>query len=145
MLAMAEQDSLRRFVFAFAGLEVLATQVEKRMRPELLRRLSVLDGSAVWAELLWPATDDERAVRNLVFRFAMLAYLYSPSTAADDVSICKQLAKFRNNLFHGGNTEDEFRDRSIICKELLKRYLAAVAGAETVDDGARRSVADPTN
>lgn len=132
LLATAEQDDLRRFVFAFAGLELLASQVAKHRRSELVGRLTGLDESAPWTELLWPATDDERVNRNLVFKFSLLAYMYSPSTANDDVATCKALMKFRNNLFHGGHSEIEFRENSIICKEMLRRYLAAVACAETI-------------
>jgi len=130
MLAMAEQDDLRRFVFAFAGLEVLASQIGKKRRSELTDHLATLDESAPWLELLWPDTDDERVNRNLVFRFSMLAYLYSPATARNDVGSCKALARFRNNLFHGGHSQTDFRDNSIACKELLRRYLGIVAATE---------------
>ncbi len=58
-----------------------------------------------------------------------MIYLYSPATAAADVAQAKELAAFRNGLFHGVSSDAEFRNHSIACKELLRRYLGLVASA----------------
>jgi|NGEPerStandDraft_6_1074524.scaffolds.fasta_scaffold31521_4 hypothetical protein len=128
--ALAEEDDdMRRFVFAFAGLELLATQAEKHARAELMRRIKEADPTLPVQQLLWPGTDSDRVARNLVFRFAAMASVYSPTTAIDDVNACRALAKNRNDLFHGVEGGD-VRDPSIRCQELLRRYLTLVAAAE---------------
>ncbi len=127
MLAVAEEDSLRRFVFAFAGLEHLATQVASKRRARLTQRLVELDEAMPVQELIWPEQQPDRGLR---FRLATLIYLYSPVTAAADVAQANELVAFRNKLFHGVNSDTEFRNQSIACKELLRRYLGLVAGAE---------------
>ena len=40
-----EEDDYRRFTFAFAGLELLATQVEKNIADELIGMIESLDGN----------------------------------------------------------------------------------------------------
>jgi hypothetical protein len=127
--ALAEEDDLRRFVFAFAGLELLATQAEKHSRGELVQRITEADSSLPVKELLWPSTDEDRVTRNLVFRFAAMASVYSPTTAVADVEACRALARTRNHLFHGAEDGD-VGDQSIQCKELLGRYLSLVGAAE---------------
>lgn len=127
--ALAEEDDLRRFVFAFAGLEQLATQAEKHSRGELVRRITDTDPSLPAKELLWPSTDEDRVTRNLVFRFAAMASVYSPTTAVADVEACRALGKTRNRMFHGAEGGD-VRDQSIQCKELLGRYLSLVGAVE---------------
>jgi hypothetical protein len=125
--AMAEEeDDLRRFTFAYAGLELLATQVEKANRGKLIARIESLDNTLPVVELLWPSSNEDFAWRNLVFRFAAMATLYSPVTVLDDVQTFKQIAKARNDLYHG--TEQVItRALSISCEELLRKYVGYVA------------------
>jgi len=52
--AVTEDDDLGRFVYAFAGLELLATQVENHSRDKLLDKLSALDRDVPFRELFWP-------------------------------------------------------------------------------------------
>lgn len=127
MLAVAEEDSLRRFVFAFAGLEHLATQVASKRRSLLIQQLAELDKAMPVQELIWPDSQPDRGLR---FRLAAMIYLYSPQTADVDVAQANELAAFRNKLFHGVNSDNEFRNHSIVCKELLRRYLGLVADVE---------------
>ncbi len=127
--AQAESDDLRRFVFAFAGLELLATQVEKDSRTALLQKLAAAAPEVPFKELLWPSKGDDWAERNLLFRAAAMTTTYSPATAIADTATCRNLAKTRNNLFHGVES-GEIRTQSVICKELLRRYLGLVAAKE---------------
>lgn len=99
--ALTEQDDLRRFVFAFAGLEILCTAAEKKARPLLLTRLSGADSALPVKELLWPSKSDDFADRNLVFRFAAMASVYSPATTRLDVASFARMNKARNDMFHG--------------------------------------------
>lgn len=124
--ALAEEDDVRRFVFAFAGLELLATKAEKRARPALIERITATDTTLPVEQLLWPSTDKDRVWRNLIFRFAAMAWVYSPITAIDDVEACRELATARNDLFHGVEG-GAIRDQSIRCRELLGRYISLIA------------------
>lgn len=125
--AMAEEDDhLRRFTFAFAGLELLATQTEKANRDALITRMERLDSTLPVREFFWPSTNEDFAVRNVVFRFAALATLYSPGTAVEDVKKFKVIAKGRNDFYHGSEqiiTLTLARD----CEELLRKYVGLVA------------------
>jgi hypothetical protein len=127
--AMAEEDDhLRRFTFAFAGLELLATQTEKANRDALIARMEGLDNCVPIRELFWPGTNEDFALRNIVFRFAALATLYSPDTALEDVKNFRVIAKGRNDFYHGSEqviTLSLARD----CEELLRKYLGLVASA----------------
>jgi hypothetical protein len=126
MAALAEEDDVRRFVFAFAGLELLATQAEKYVRPRLVERIAAADPLVPVDQLLFPSSDKDRVWRNLLFRFAAMATVYSPDTAIADVETCRTLATLRNELFHGVE-EGEVQASSIQCRELLRRYLALLA------------------
>jgi hypothetical protein len=126
MAALAEEDEMRRFVLAFAGIELLATQAERTVRSRLIDRIERSDPRLPVDQLLYPATDKDRVWRNLVFRFAAMASVYSPETAVADVEVFRGLAAARNNLFHGSD-ERAMQNSSIQCRDLLRRYLALVA------------------
>lgn len=121
-----EEDDLRRFTFAFAGLELLATQVEKNSRGELIGMIENLNANLPVIELLWPAANEDFVSRNLVFRFAVMATIYSPGTAKADVATFKPIAKARNDMFHGSD-QTITRELSIACEGLLRKYVGIVA------------------
>jgi hypothetical protein len=129
--AMAEEDDhLRRFTFAYGGLELLVTQAEKENREGLIAKIEQVDSNLPVRELLWPGTNEDFALRNLVFRFAVLAALYSPETAAEDVQKFRIVAKSRNEFYHGSEqliTLELARD----CEELLHKYVGLVAFRES--------------
>jgi hypothetical protein len=108
----------------------LATQVENHSRGKLLDKLSALDRDVPFRELFWPTKGDDWAERNLIFRFAVMAALHSPGTAAADTSSCKQIATTRNSLFHGKELAGDLRNHGVACTELLRRYLGLVAASE---------------
>ena len=125
-LALAEEDILRKFLFAYCGLEVLANKFLRRSRTKLT---SILQGSLPGipiGELLWPKVPDENAPqRNLVFSFATLATLVHPETAEEDTTVFQRIAKARNNLAHGN--PDSIGDLPALeAVTLLTRYLRAV-------------------
>ena len=130
--AVPDDDDLGRFVYAFAGLELLATQVEGNARRELLLELAKLDSAIPFRDLFWPDKGDDWADRNLIFKFAAMAALHSPKTALTDTAVCKQIARTRNALFHGKEASSELRGKGVECTELLRRYLGLVAAHEAV-------------
>jgi hypothetical protein len=136
--ALAErQDPLRRFLFAFFGLEVLVNKVEKawKLRDEVGSELSKELGGAPIDVLMWPVSrDDEAPFRNLVFRFACLAISLSRSTAIQDVAEFRQLVRTRNALAHGEPTTIDSLP-AWPCIELLRRYLSLVARTVTAQRG----------
>ena len=124
--ALTEKDDLRRFVFAFAGLETLSTLAEKDARKRLIDRVSHADVTLPVKELIWPSKSDDFADRNLVFRFAAMTSVYSPSSAVTDVAAFAKIAKARNDMFHGSENSID-RDLSIECQNLLRKYAGLVA------------------
>ena len=88
--ALTEKDDLRRFVFAFAGLETLSTLAEKDARKRLIDRVSHADVTLPVKELIWPSKSDDFADRNLVFRFAAMTSVYSPSSAVADGQLSRK-------------------------------------------------------
>jgi hypothetical protein len=125
-----EEDDLRRFTFAFAGLELLVTQVEKNSRSELVKLIESLDENLPVTDLLWPSTSEDFVWRNLVFRFAVTAVIYSPSTAKADVAAFRPIARARNDMFHGSE-QTITRELSVACTELLRKYVSLVAARLT--------------
>jgi hypothetical protein len=126
-LALGEEDPVRRFLFAYCGLEVLANQVVSRWRPDLIESLRRdLPGVPV-EELLWPAQQDDRYTeRNLVFKFAATATLVSHDSAEADTGIFRMIANSRNRLAHGGANDLEGLPHEDAVA-LLQRYVSAVA------------------
>ncbi len=126
--ALAEEDDLRRFIFSFVGLELLCNMAEATNRARVSAAIATANPTLPIEELLWPSTNKEFPTRNLVFRFAAIATLVSPSTAVQDVAAFKPLAKLRNDMFHGVG-EGIDRGASVQCRELLRRYLGLVESA----------------
>lgn len=124
--ALSESDELRRFIFAFVGLETLSTLNEKSSRESLVARVSQADPTLPVKELIWPGKSDDFVDRNLVFRFAAMAAVHSPATTETDVSTFARLAKARNDLFHGSDNSID-RNMAIECQNLLRKYLGLVA------------------
>jgi len=128
--ALEEHDDLlRRFSFAFFGIEVLTSKLAKRISEKLLMELSTeLEGLPL-NELVRPSTGDDRPWRNLVFRFSCVAIYLTRETAAEDLKLFKRLAKARNDLAHGAvdNLEELPAHEGVA---LLQRYLTLAAAAD---------------
>jgi hypothetical protein len=83
--AVSEQDGLRRFLFAFFGLEVLVRGSTTSLRPRLREELNSATKTAIGAvlpldELLWPRDASDRYPdRNLAF--ALTAAVVSPASS----------------------------------------------------------------
>lgn len=127
MLARGEEDSLRKFLFAFVGLEVLANKHASQSRKALVSALAEEALGLPFEELMWPAMPDENAPnRNLVFKFAAMATVVNRATAAKDVAQFRRLAKTRNALAHGDISDlDNLPGNDTLV--LLERYVTAVA------------------
>lgn len=126
-----KDDVLRRFVFSFAGLEMLATQMEKLSRDKLTQRIADADARLPINELLWPSSNEDLAQRNLVFRFAIMAAVFSPATAIEDVKEFRSLARTRNLLYHGSDLDRIDFFVSVKCLRLLQRYLTLIVQHES--------------
>lgn len=125
--ALAEEsDDLRRFVFAFGGLELLVTKAEKALRRDLIQHVEEADPELPLQELLWPGTTDDFVVRNLVFRFSAMAAVLSSPTARADLVTFKELVNIRNSIFHGRENAVD-KGASVSAQELLRRYLGLLA------------------
>lgn len=129
LLALAEVDSLRRFLFAYCGLEVLVQQTHVSVRRELVAGLGREQPELPVEHLLWPSVPDDAApFRNLVFKFASLATVVARDSALNDVAAFRAIAKARNDLAHGGADDlDDLPAASAI--ELLRRYIVATSTA----------------
>ncbi len=126
-LALAEKDSLRKFLFAFFGLEILANKFLSRSRDLLIKSLGQNLASVPVDELLWPKIPDENAPqRNLVFAFAAMSTLICADTATEDTKHFRELAKLRNTLAHG-DAGDLSSLPGAEAVALLAKYISAVA------------------
>jgi hypothetical protein len=127
----SESDALRRFLFAFFGLEVLANKVGKKVESSVVRDLSDDLGLPV-EHLVWPApADADSPWRNLTFRFAMMAVKVARDTAQEDIEQFRRLAKHRNDLAHGSASSEDIENVPAgEVMRLLERYLLYVARAD---------------
>ncbi len=129
--ALAVQgDQLRRFQFAFFGLEVLANKVGKAVESSVVEDLTA-ETDLPMTQLIWPAPKDaDSPWRNATLRFTLAAAHLSRETAVDDVETFRELAKCRNDLAHGNATPDELDDLPASAAiGLLTRYVALVGAA----------------
>lgn len=123
-------DSLRRFLFSFVGLEIMANRLGKRLRTRVAAKLDTELRSVPIDVLLWPVMPDEDApYRNLTFRFACLAVALGGGEAKNDVGRFKELSKVRNDLAHSGGDIGASTARE--CSSLLLKYIAIVANAQS--------------
>ncbi len=126
-LSLGEDDPVRRFLFAYCGLEVLVNNVVSRWRSVLIESLRRDLAGAPVGELLWPTTQDDRyPERNLVFKFAAAATLVSRESAEADTDIFRMIAKRRNGFAHGSANDLEGLPHADAVA-LLQRYVSAVA------------------
>lgn len=128
-MSLGEKDVVRKFLFAYCGLEMLANKVVSRWRPSLIEALgSEIPGAPV-SDLLWPIAQDDRYTdRSLIFSFAAMATLVSRDSATTDTAIFRMIAKARNNLAHGSSAELDRLPHGE-ATALLLQYLRAVAAA----------------
>lgn len=123
-----EKDTLRRFLFAFVGLEVLANKEGARLREQVAAKLTGEVPDAPLRDLILPdRSDGEPPYRSVQFKFACLATIMSRSTAVDDVALFRTLVKARNGLAHGEVDTDALPASE--CVELLRKYVSLVAKA----------------
>ncbi|MCP4308706.1 MAG: hypothetical protein GY788_28295 [bacterium] len=130
--AMAESDDqLRRFLFAFFGLEILSNKVGSRVEASVVADLSA-ELTLPLEHLVWPAPKEaDSPWRNLTFRFSMVAIRVSRETAAADVAEFKELAAWRNKLSHGSAAEEDLKELPAASSiALLRRYVALVMSAD---------------
>ncbi len=123
-------DKLRRFLFAFFGLEILANKCGKQFEQDLIDRLSSeLDGAPL-NELFWPSLRDaDSPWRNLVFRFTVMALWFNPDGATHDVTLFKRLASARNDLAHGAAGDHNIdglpgSEAIVLLRDYLQRVVA---------------------
>lgn len=128
-LSLGEKDAVRKFLFAYCGLETLVNKVISLWQPALVESLSKELRGAPVTELLWPnAQDDQYPHRNLVFRFAATATLVSRDSAEADTTIFRMIAKKRNGLAHG-SVDDLDALPHAEATALLQRYIRFVAAS----------------
>lgn len=124
-----ESDTLRRFLFAFVGLEVLANKESGRLREPVADQLAGELPDAPPRDLILPdRSDGEPPYRSIQFKFACLATIVSRSTAVADVALFRTLAKARNDLADGEADADRLPASE--CVELLRKYVSIVASAD---------------
>lgn len=130
---IGERDVLRRFQFAFFGIEILISKLWKRYLPVVVDRLQTggilsSDARLPVAELIWPTgsgLDRENPNRAISFRFAVVASGLSPATAVDDTAAFKTLLRARNELAHG-SVHDFDHLPAQQTEDLFDRYLDLV-------------------
>ncbi len=131
-MALREQDdTLRRFLFAYCGLEVLANKVGSRLACSVLDGLELELAGVPMRELAWPTTsrDEDAPFRNIMFRFACMAVGLTRDTAHSDVTAFGQVLRSRNRLAHGSASElDSLPSTQAV--QLLRHYLALVTKAQ---------------
>jgi hypothetical protein len=129
VMSEGDNDELRSFLFAFLGIEALASSLRNDVLPTAISRLQAeLEDELPINDLIWPqpAGIDERPDRSALFQFAVLATALSPATAASDVDTFKQLQKDRHRLAH---PKDHALDSFPFSEgqHLLRRYITLVA------------------
>jgi hypothetical protein len=137
-LAQTEADPFKKFLWAFAGLEVASKKLAGVTKGQLVSGLVFTVGENHIAgdalrEIVWPspgtANDaiERDPQRNTVFYFATMALICFPEAANRDVVAFKQLQGLRNKIHGSYLGIDEARrgaDESIV---LLRRYIPEVS------------------
>jgi hypothetical protein len=107
MVQVRENDLFKRFLWCYAGLELMANKLYSSLKPQLARSLAIRVGEETVSghaaqQLLWPAPSDSASDpwRSITFKFSMMAVLLSPTTADEDVEKFKVINRYRNGI-HG--------------------------------------------
>jgi hypothetical protein len=126
-----ESDPLRRFQFAFFGLEVLTNKVGKQIESSVVEDLTIRLGGLPVGRLVWPTSANaDRPWRNLTFRFALVAVGVAPTVAAADIETFHEFLTIRNDLAHGTATSDAIEALPAWqAIAFLSRYIGAVVAA----------------
>lgn len=126
-----EKDALRRFLFAYLGLEVLTHKVAKAIEVQAIDDLATRTGLPM-NQLAWPsANQEDRPQRNIVFRFAVIAAHLSASSVTQDVEVFRELTRKRHDMAHGNARADDIENLPATkAIELLRRYIGVVYAAE---------------
>ncbi|QDG66658.1 hypothetical protein NIBR502772_10950 [Pseudarthrobacter sp. NIBRBAC000502772] len=119
-------DSFRRFMFAYFGLEMLATSFENAKRKQTVQKLEVAAGAPL-DELMWPKPNDDSKdpSRNSMFNFAIMAVALSPDPRAD-INAFRPMKKSRDSIAHGSSV-DIGSLPAAEAEALLLRYLGLVS------------------
>ena len=129
-------DILRRFLFAYFGLETLANKIGRLVKARVVAdvRLS-MDGAPI-DQLVWPSPRESDAPhRNVVFNFTCMAIALAPDAAAAavDVEQFRQVHRLRNELAHGDHVDLDALPAGK-ARGLLARYVPLVAEAIRAGD-----------
>lgn len=126
-------DPFRRFMFAYFGLEMLATKFVKARGRETVDKIAS-NALVPLDQLIWPVPDDESKdpFRSAMFRFALMAVALSDNPSKD-IDAFRPLQKKRNKIAHGSSV-DLHTLPAAEAEDLLKRYLGLVATASTKGD-----------
>jgi hypothetical protein len=115
-------DALRRFLFSFVALELLANGPGQDSRRQVMDLLDRTLATVPIEALLWPSSREEDPIdRNLVFKFACLAVAVGGPDAKEDVTRFKTLAAARNGLAHRGEVVSV--ETAQASSALLAKYL----------------------
>jgi hypothetical protein len=116
--SIEEKDDWKRFMFQFAGLDILTNKLAERafriVRPNLRVQDGPGDGTAV------PLSVIAFERMPLAGRFGLVALVLSPETAVDDTAVFTEVAEQRNSLYHG---ESRAAPLTAEAGSLLTRYV----------------------
>jgi hypothetical protein len=132
--ASGEPDPVKRFFWAYAGLEVLTGLAVSLATSILTIRLASLDESLtedLIRQLFYPLPEDDAKDpwRSAAFGFAAMAAAMGGREADADVRKFKRIQKFRNRI-HGGRVDERVAEREAFdAMELLRRYSVQVSQA----------------
>jgi hypothetical protein len=127
MVQVREKDTFKRFLWCYAGLELIANKLYGRLKPKLARALHIkiddeyAHGFAV-EQLVWPAPHDSSSDpwRSILFKFSVLAVCLSPATADRDVEKFKEVNIYRNGIH--GSLAFPLKPPTDVAIELFDRY-----------------------
>jgi len=131
--ASNEVDPFKRFMWAYAGLEVLASKAESLFRDDIIAQISSAPAQGLTAmsarQLLYPVPSDDAKDpwRSIVFKFAALTVALGGESTDRDLEQFVRINKFRNRI-HGQRIDEDLAEtEASIAVDLLRKYGPKIA------------------
>lgn len=117
-----DNDDLRRFMFGWAGLEILIKIIFSEYEKVFVQNLLEADPARQAGRYFKRIRELMKGKYNIVDQFVVVASCIASSSAEIDIQEFSRIKKFRDSFFHDTSVAENVLP-TVAAVELLKKYL----------------------